>query len=225
MEQEPFAIGETWRFVLDTIKGNFAFLLMTILIFLFPLNILYYFQRTTMERQSGLYTWLWLASFFLVALVYVAFIQIGLRFAAGERASLSDFPAAFRYYWRYFFGMLLYVLIIVGGLLLLIVPGIIWAVKYQFFGYFIVDQGMKPIEALKRSGQLTSGRKAAVFAFDLVLMVAEAMVVWPLWFLSRTASQIAGSMIFPLFLIALAYVYRRLLATETGIIVAHDRPE
>jgi uncharacterized membrane protein len=214
MGQRPFGVGETWRFVLDNVKRNFAYLLMVVLILLLPLNIFYYLQRTYIERRSGANDLVTFVAFFLVAMVFVAFIKIGLRFAAGEKANLSDLSDALLHYWRYLLGYFLYILILIGGLFLLIIPGIIWAVKYQFFGYFIIDQGMKPVEALKRSGQLTKGRKGYIFVFDLIFIVIEAIVVWPLWFLSKTASQIVASIAFPLFLIALAYVYRRLLASE-----------
>ncbi|RJP35291.1 MAG: hypothetical protein C4536_01140 [Actinobacteria bacterium] len=190
MGQKVFTIAEPWRFVLDNAKRNLVYLLMVGLILLLPLNILYYFQRAFMERRSGVYELATFVAFFLIAMVYVAFIKIGLRFAAAEQANLSDLSDALSYYWRYLLGLFLYSLIFIGGLLLLIVPGIIWAVKYQFFGYFIVDKGMKPVEALTRSGQLTMGKKGQILAFDLVFLAIEAIIVWPLWLLSKTASQI-----------------------------------
>ena len=49
---------------------------------------------------------------------------------------------------------------------MLIVPGIIWSIKFRFFPYFIL-QGFGPVESLKKSGQLTYGSKWNLFFFAI----------------------------------------------------------
>ena len=61
--------------------------------------------------------------------------------------------------WDYILGSLLYILIVIGGLILLIVPGIIWAIKYQFYGYAIIDKKMNAFDAINESGRITQGHK------------------------------------------------------------------
>ena len=67
--------------------------------------------------------------------------------------------------------MILYGLIVLAGMILLVIPGIIWAVKLQYFSYFIIDKKLAPIEALKESSRITTGIKWDVFAFCSVLIV------------------------------------------------------
>ena len=45
--------------------------------------------------------------------------------------------------------------------------------KYQFFGYFIVDRGCGPIEALKQSGRMTQGilKNLLIFWIEMVLVI------------------------------------------------------
>lgn len=68
-------------------------------------------------------------------------------------------------------GTVLYALIVIGGLLLLIVPGVIWSIKFRFYAYLIIEENLGPIEALKKSAQLTQGVKWDILAFDMVLGV------------------------------------------------------
>jgi uncharacterized membrane protein len=67
--------------------------------------------------------------------------------------------------------LLLYLLtklIVAIGLILLIVPGIIWSIKYRFVMYVLADDPeMSVTEALERSGQLTNGHKMDLFIFEL----------------------------------------------------------
>jgi len=213
-EESSFSISEAWRSVFHSIKRNLVFYFTAMLILLLPLNIFYYVQRTWAHRGTNLYMVTILVGLLLIIVISVCFIQIGLRFASGEKAGFADLRTALHNAWRYLLGFLIYYFIILGGFLLLIVPGIIWAVKYQFFGYFVIDQGMRPSQAVSRSGQITRGESARVFFLDLTFFVLQSLAVWTIWFLSKTASQIVGSILFPRFLFALAYVYKKLLATE-----------
>ncbi len=63
----------------------------------------------------------------------------------------------------------MYAVIVIFGAILLVIPGIMWAVKYQFFGYFILDQKSEPKEALKQSARITDGARWKVFGFIIVL--------------------------------------------------------
>jgi len=75
---------------------------------------------------------------------------------------------------KYFANMLgaqvLISLIVIGGLILLVVPGIYWAIKYQFAGFFIVDKNMSITEALHASGEMTKGLKWQLLLLDLAFL-------------------------------------------------------
>ena len=52
-------------------------------------------------------------------------------------------------FWRYLAVNFLFLLIILGGLLLLVIPGIVWSVKYQFAPFLIVDRNLGLKEAFQ----------------------------------------------------------------------------
>ena len=75
-----------------------------------------------------------------------------------ESATFGDLWAPHPF-WK-FVGASFVVAIIVGvGLILLIVPGIIWSLRYLFVPYLIMERKLSPFEALKESARITYGHK------------------------------------------------------------------
>ena len=72
-------------------------------------------------------------------------------------------------FWKYFLTSLAYGLIVVAGFILLIVPGIIWSIKYMFAPYLVMDRTLGVREALRESARITSWRKWDLFLLGLVL--------------------------------------------------------
>lgn len=142
----------------------------------------------------------WVVSIF----INMAVIKIGLRMsaAAGATFDVSDTWSAYPFFLNYLVGSILYGLIVLGGLILLIVPGIIWAIKYSFYGYLIIDRAMGPVEALKRSGEITKGHKGNLFLLGLLF--------FGITLLGAIACGVGLFAAVPTIWVAHAYVYRRL---------------
>jgi len=101
-----------------------------------------------------------------------------------------------------FLASLLYGLIVLGGFILLIVPGIIWCLKFSQYKYFIVEKNAGPVEALKLSAQATAGAKWKLFLFSFVCLGINIVGLLCLGIgLLFTA---------PLTMVAMAFIYRKL---------------
>ena len=133
-------------------------------------------------------------------------IKIALRFCDNQKAKLADLFSCLPLFFKYLFGLILYRLIVLGGMILLIIPGIIWAIKFQFFDYFIVDKKLGPIEALKQSSAITRDAKWDLFFFDLLLGFIN--------FLGAVCLLIGLFASVPTAMVAMAFVYRKLLAQK-----------
>ena len=94
-------------------------------------------------------------------------------------------------------------------MILLIIPGIIWGIKFQFFSCFIVDKGVGPIEALKRSSVITKDAKWDLFLFNLLLILINL--------LGAICLLIGLFVTIPTTMVDWAFVYRRLF-TQTEIV-------
>ena len=69
-----------------------------------------------------------------------------------------------------FLGVIKYTLIIIG-LLLFVVPGVYLTIRWMFAELLVIDQGMRPIQALKMSGEMTKGNMWKLFLFGIVVSV------------------------------------------------------
>lgn len=103
----------------------------------------------------------------LATIMAMGMTRIVLKFVDGGRGDFNDLFSNFDVFLDYLGASVLYGLIVLGGLCLLIVPGIIWAIRFGFFGYFILDRKLGAIDALKASSALTKGAKGDLFIFGL----------------------------------------------------------
>mgnify|MGYP001073403027 CR=1 FL=1 len=137
-------------------------------------------------------------------LITMGFIKISLKFYGNEKANIFDlFSSSHPLFFKYLIGNILYSLIVFLGLILLIIPGIIWSIKFQFFAYLIVDKGLGPIQALKESSKITKDNRWHLFLFEIVILFINI--------LGFLAFRIGLFITIPITFIAYAYVYRQLL--------------
>jgi uncharacterized membrane protein len=131
-------------------------------------------------------------------------ITISLKLIDGSKAELGDLFSRVHLFFKYLGGEILYGLIILAGLVLLIVPGVLWALKFALVGYFIMDRELGPVEALRKSAAATAGAKWNLFL--LVLLLAGINLLGALALVVGLFATI------PTTVVAVAFVYRRLLA-------------
>ena len=129
-------------------------------------------------------------------------IKIALKFCDGQKGKFDDLFAHFHLFFKYLAGSILYSLITLAGTILLIIPGIIWGIKFQYFAYFIVDKGLGPIEALKASSAITQGVKWELFLFGLLLFLINL--------LGLICLIVGIFATIPTVIVAYAFVYRKL---------------
>jgi len=101
-------------------------------------------------------------------LIELGLIKITLKLIEKQKVSIYDLFSQYHLFFKYLGAMIIYTLIVIGGTILLIVPGIIWGIKFRFFAYFIVE-GSGIIESFEKSSQITAGSKGDLFIFNVVL--------------------------------------------------------
>ena len=147
-------------------------------------------------------------TFTLIRLLLSTVFALGIRNVAlkiyrGESVSLDDFFKHTHYFLAYLYGAILYALVVIGGFFLLLIPGIIWALRFQFYGYFIVDKGLKTIPALKESLRITKDRKNLGYLFRLAILLVVFNILGIVTILGMLFT-------FPATALALAYAYKAL---------------
>lgn len=134
----------------------------------------------------------------------IGLIKIALSFCDERKPKFSTLFDAWGCFWRYVGTTILYTLIALSGFILLIVPGIIWAIKFSLCYYFVIDKGLGPIEALKASSRTTMSVKWDLFGFGILCGLINLLGI-----LCLIVGIFAA---YPTVIVANALIYRQLSA-------------
>lgn len=223
--EKKFSIQESLLFGWEILKNNFWFIFWLEIIML-GLNAVPNVADYLFKGKTGMETpLLAIAAIFfvlqLIANLGMIKIFIGLH-DKKESRNIADLLSGVNYFFKYVLAAIVYGLIVLAGFILLIVPGIIWSIKYQFFIYFILDKNMAPMEALRMSAKITDGQK-----MDLFLFSCAAMVVNLIGFLALGIGLVAT---IPMTSMAVVHIFRKLSAdmkagTQNVPEAVQSRPE
>jgi uncharacterized membrane protein len=155
-----------------------------------------YLVRASADRNPSLSALAILALQAIEIALMLGFVHLALRAVDGELVRLRQLLEPLPLFFHYLLAAMLYTLIVAGGLLLLVVPGIIWAVRYGAFAFVVVDRKLDPIAALRASARLTRGHTPRLLTFGLLLLginVAGALAFGVGLFVTLPTTMIAAA--------------------------------
>ncbi len=206
-----FSIKESLRFGWDKFKSNLNLSLATTLLVL-AVSVL---GEIGGEGKSGFFIFV-LASVVLSIIIRVGYIKIFLKMADGEDAKFSEIFEGYKMFWRYLGVSILVGLAVIGGLILLVIPGLIWAIKYSFSQIILVDTEGRPVSSMKESGAITQGSKWKLLGFYIVLGLINILGV--------VALGVGLLVSIPVSTFAIIHVYRKLSKERAGL-SAHQKTD
>lgn len=208
MPEKDFSIGDAVNFGWYTMKTNLGFFIPAVLIIwgisAVPSGFQWVAGLADAPVMVVLYLLLAIISLVVGIFLSMAQIRIGLRYCSGEKADFPDLVSSYPRFGDFLLGSILFGLIVFAGFILLIIPGIYWGVRYRFFGYYILDRDMKPVEAIKASGRMTRGVWWHLFVFWLAMFGIRLLGI--------LACCVGLLFAVPVEMVSIAYVYRALLA-------------
>ncbi len=199
-----FKKKEALLFGLNTFKKNWKFLLGIFIVVWVISAISGNIVESIYEKASYVGIIPQLLVYVLNAILALGIVKIMLDFADKKTHSWRSLYLEYPKTIKYIIATILYAAIVVGGLILLIVPGVYFAIKYQFYAYFIVDKNMGAIESLKKSGNITKGSLMNLFLFGLI---SAALSI-----LGLLAFGIGLLVVIPVISVSSAYIFRKLQA-------------
>ncbi len=203
MKKNTFSIQEALSFGWETFSKHIWYFLALLLGLSVILSILGLLQEIAKEMRPLLFALLNVLSLVINLIISVGLIRLALGFLHNKKPSIREaFTPTAESFFPYVIGSFFYALIIVGGIILLIVPGIIWAIRYQFYAYFILDKKLEPRDALRHSARITKGAKSKLFLF--MILLATLNMIGALLF------GIGLFVTIPVTLLAIAFVYQKL---------------
>lgn len=170
MDEPKFDLGEVLRFGWNSMLSNFWY-------FFLILILAAVVEAVPSGLQSLGYSRPWLAAvlgvifLFFAIVLSMGFIRVTLRICDGDKPSVGDLFVDWEKLFNYLVASILYALLVIAGLILLILPGIYWGIKYMFYGYLIVDEGLGAHRGDQEERQADEGRLVdAAAASDTLLL-------------------------------------------------------
>jgi len=191
---EAFSYG--WRRLMDNAG---PWLLATVLMMIAG-GLLGWLSRLTANTPGGFI--FGLASFVVMNAIAFVLILMAVDAVAGRDVAIPDLRNRVNLVVTYLVATFLFGLGVAFGLVLLIVPGIIFAVAYYFYGFAIADEARDPITALKQSADLTRGRRWRLFEAGVVAFLVNL--------LGLMAFGVGILLSYPITVIAGAHIFRQL---------------
>jgi uncharacterized membrane protein len=194
-----FEIADALSFGWDRFKANLGPLAITIAVVIFVEIVL----SVISSGQTGFARFLLgIVTFCIGQIIAMGWVRISLNIVGGRPAGVSDMWERLDLFLPYVVAAVIFSVMVGIGLFLLIVPGVYLALTFGFYGFNVMDKEMSPLDALKRSAELTRGRKWKLLAFWLTLFFLNVL---GLILLVVGVLVTAG-----VSLIAVGYVYRSL---------------
>ena len=166
MAELKFSKIEAIRFGWNTTLHNFRFLLLVFAIVvgvsLLPRII------NLLEVPIFLSILVGIVFFVVNSILSLGVIAIVLKFVKNEKPTIQDLVSKKHLFSKYIFSNILVSILTIIGFLFFIIPGIVLAVRMQFYVYFIVEEEVGPIDAIKKSWNLTKGSFWNIFLFGLL---------------------------------------------------------
>ena len=146
-------------------------------------------------------------AFLVNCLIELGVINIVLKFIDGKNPEFGDLFNRLDLALPFAVATVLYILMVVVGLVFFVIPGFYIAVRFGYYGYFIVDEGADPIEALKKSSAITQGVRMDLFLFGLMIAGLTLLGCLVLFVGLLVAVPVTN--------LAIAFVYRHLKGATT----------
>lgn len=169
MATKAFQFGEPLTFGWETFKKNALFLIgLTVAVGVIT-GVVEGADEYAGVDSTYIGFVLWVIAFLVSGVLEMGLIKINLKFRDGSSPEFADLFSEVGLVLQYAVAGVLYGLMVVVGLLFFIFPGLYLATRFCFFGYYIVEEHLDPLDALRRSSKLTEGVRMDLFLFGVLI--------------------------------------------------------
>ncbi|MCL5019848.1 MAG: hypothetical protein M1426_05230 [Patescibacteria group bacterium] len=198
-----FSKKEAIDFGFEIAKKNIIFFigLFVIVVLISALTSLIQFGAT-LERQPILYIILYVVIFIINTIIGMGLIKISLEFVDKKKPKFSDLFHT-KNLVNFILVSLIRGVVTLIGFILLIIPGIIFSIRLQYATYLVIDKNLPPVDAVKKSWDMTRGNVWNLFFFIILLVLVNI--------LGALLLLVGLFVTVPLTMIATTFVYRKLL--------------
>jgi hypothetical protein len=194
-------LSQSVRFGWNTVKGSFAFILLTLCVASFVPGIIEWGGKHVFHHDAQVFL-IKLISLVVSATFGLGLSKIYLRFCDGEKPIFENLFDGLARAHIWMASMFIVSIAVVMGLILLLVPGIVMMLRLSLIGFVLVDERTGPIDAIQRSWDITRGHTMDLLALFIVLVGLNI--------LGACCLLIGLFVTVPMSGLAMAYIYREL---------------
>jgi uncharacterized membrane protein len=155
-----------------------------------------------LAKQPFLYLVIYIAIFIVNTIIGMGLIKISLEFVDRKKPQFSDLFQT-KNLVNFILASLIRGVITLIGFILLIIPGIIFSIRLQYVTYLIIDKNLPPVDAVKKSWDMTKGNAWNLFFLGILLFLINV--------LGAIILLVGLFVTVPLTMLATTFVYRKLL--------------
>jgi len=197
-----FKISEVVGYSWEKMKKNVWFFVVLMIILSLIQCLIQIIPTDTKTVGANVFAAISFVAFIVQLIISIGTIKIALNAVDNKKLEYSTLFSEYALFFRFLGVNILIGIIVFFGLLLLIVPGIIWATKFQFAPYLIIDKKMKIMESLEESSVITKGNIGHLIVLGIVILGINI--------LGLLALGVGLLLTIPTGMIASAYIYRLL---------------
>lgn len=174
MQQRTIDILAVYRYSFEKFKKYASFLIgVTVTYYVLAIVPQVYFLLRAPAEPTGESQFISLSLTLIQLYLGLGFTRIILLLVDDHHTAVTDLFNGFRMFLSYFVASFLYGFGVFVGLFLLVVPGIFVAIRFQFYPYYIIEQGDSAIIALQKSFYSSQGLTLDLFLFGITVFAAN----------------------------------------------------
>ena len=192
------AIKHGWQVVTEDLGLYIAMVAIPILV-----TVVFSIVQGILEKRVPvLPAMLGLAGTLMTLLFQLGQIKMVLKTEENLKPEVSDLFSGGPLYLNSLKATALFLLRLIAGFVLLVVPAVIWALRYQFYNYAMVDKNLSARDSMRESARITEGAKWKLLELTLVLIALN---------IAGALCLLVGLLVtMPVSMIAMGHVYREL---------------
>jgi uncharacterized membrane protein len=169
-----FSIKESLKYGWQKSKEHLELVLFSTLLILATGSLTELGQNSGFGHKGGLSFFGFIVMIFLI-IIRIGYTKIFLKIHDGQVPKFVEIFQEYKTFWRYLGVSILVPLAVLGGLILLIIPGLIWAVRFSFAPIIVIDDKIGPIASMKESYAITKGSFWKILGFWFVIILVNIL--------------------------------------------------
>lgn len=178
--QKTFAFGELLFGAWQSIKPQFWKILLiwfSLIVITLVGGILQQLDFSSFDTNSYLFLTIFtnVVAFIVNIAASISTMTLCLKLSERQTVDWNDIFQHWNLFIRWMLGSIAYGIAVLVGLIVFVIPGIMMAVRFSLWGYFLLDRNASPLQALDQSWNAVRGCSWKVFFFMIIVALINVI--------------------------------------------------